>query len=146
MTSIIEYMTNKHRECDDVFSAAESAVAKKNWTEATEKWQLFERELSLHLEAEETILFPQFEQATGMSEGPTQVMKMEHKQMRALLTSLNESLSAKDKDAFLGNSETLMVLMQQHNMKEEMMLYPMSEQHLPDMEQVSNALQEHCHH
>ncbi len=29
MSSIPEYMTQKHRDCDDVFTEAESAVAKK---------------------------------------------------------------------------------------------------------------------
>ncbi|MBL4909818.1 MAG: hemerythrin domain-containing protein [Alteromonadaceae bacterium] len=145
MSTIVEFMTSKHRECDDIFSEAESAVAKENWDEATIKWQAFTDELELHLQAEETILFPQFEQATGMTAGPTQVMRMEHEQMRALVNDLNKDLIDNNKISFLGNSETLMVLMQQHNMKEEMMLYPMTEQHLPNVTEVSNALRQHCH-
>jgi hemerythrin-like domain-containing protein len=61
---------------------------------------------------------------------------MEHQQMRALVQSLDNALAAKDKDEYLGLSETLMVMMQQHNMKEEMMLYPMMAQHLSDGEQL----------
>ena len=45
MTSIPEYMTAKHRECDDVFSEAETAVAQNNWQLALEKWQCFAQEL-----------------------------------------------------------------------------------------------------
>jgi len=144
MSAIVEFMTSKHRECDDIFSEAESSVAKENWEEAAIKWQAFADELELHLQSEETILFPQFEQATGMTAGPTQVMRMEHEQMRALVNDLNKDLNEKNKTNFLGNSETLMVLMQQHNMKEEMMLYPMTEQHLPNVTQVSDALRQHC--
>jgi hemerythrin-like domain-containing protein len=145
MSSIVNYMTSKHRECDDVFSVAETAVAQENWPLALEKWQDFSKELTLHLQAEETILFPQFEQATGITAGPTQVMRMEHEQMRALINDLDENLANKSKDDFLGNSETLMVLMQQHNMKEEMMLYPMTEQHLSNSEEITTQLRKHCH-
>lgn len=130
MTSIPEYMTAKHRECDDVFTEAETAVSQGNWSVALEKWQSFVQELIKHFDQEEGTLFPKFEQATGMTSGPTQVMRMEHQQMRALVQDLDNALAAKEKDQYLGLSETLMVMMQQHNMKEEMMLYPMMSQHL----------------
>jgi hemerythrin-like domain-containing protein len=144
MSSIPDYMTVKHRECDDTFAEAESAVAKNNWSLAKEKWQLFTTDLDLHLEAEETILFPQFEKATGIIAGPTQVMRSEHEQMRVLVQGLNKALSEHKKDEFLGLSDTLMVLMQQHNMKEEMMLYPMSQQHIPMELDILKQLKEHC--
>jgi hemerythrin-like domain-containing protein len=136
MSSIPEYMTSKHRECDEIFSEAETAVADKNWPLALEKWQCFACELTEHFTQEEEVLFPKFEAATGMTAGPTQVMRMEHKQMRALVQDLDNALAAKEKDEYLGLSETLMVMMQQHNMKEEMMLYPMMAQHLSDGEQL----------
>ena len=118
MTSIPEYMTAKHRECDDVFTEAETAVSQGNWSVALEKWQSFVQELIKHFDQEEGTLFPKFEQATGMTSGPTQVMRMEHQQMRALVQDLDNALAAQEKDEYLGLSETLMVMMQQHNMKE----------------------------
>lgn len=136
MTSIPDYMTAKHRECDDVFAIAESKVVDGNWPIALEKWQEFKLELMHHFEQEEGTLFPTFEQATGMTGGPTQVMRMEHQQMRALVQELDNAMESKDKDTYLGLSETLMVMMQQHNMKEEMMLYPMLAQNLPQGEEI----------
>lgn len=143
MSSIPQYMTEKHRECDDIFTEAESAVAKNNWSLATTKWQAFVSELLVHFDAEETVLFPEFEQATGMTSGPTQVMRMEHQQMRALVQDLDNALAAQNKDEYLGLSETLMVLMQQHNMKEEMMLYPMADNAIEQSETVTAQLKEH---
>ena len=67
-----------------------------------------------------------------MTQGPTAVMRMEHEQMRSLLSQLTEAVSRQDGPRFLGLSETLMVLMQQHNMKEEQMLYPMCDRALAD--------------
>ena len=139
MSTIPDYMTVKHRECDDFFTEAESAVASQNWSIAEEKWHLFANELESHLQGEETILFPAFEQATGMTSGPTQVMRGEHEKIRAMVNDLSSALSAKNKDEYLGLSETLMILMQQHNMKEEMMLYPMMAQHVSDGEQIIEA-------
>jgi hemerythrin-like domain-containing protein len=136
MSSIPEYMTAKHRECDEFFSEAETAVADKNWSLALIKWQQFAGELTEHFTQEEDVLFPKFEQATGMTAGPTQVMRMEHQQMRALVQDLDNALAAQEKDEYLGLSETLMVMMQQHNMKEEMMLYPMMAQHLSEGDQL----------
>ena len=136
MTSIPEYMTRKHRECDECFSDAEAAVIKNNWPLAVDKWKAFVAELFEHFEQEENILFPEFEKATGLTAGPTQVMRMEHQQMRALVQSLDNALAAKAQNEYLGLSETLMVMMQQHNMKEEMMLYPMMAQNITASEQI----------
>ena len=136
MTSIPEFMTTKHRECDELFTEAEAAVAKANWPLALTKWQDFASELTKHFSQEEEVLFPKFEQATGMTAGPTQVMRMEHQQMRALVQDLDNALAAQNKDEYLGLSETLMVMMQQHNMKEEMMLYPMMAKNVADGEQI----------
>jgi len=136
MTSIPEYMTTKHRECDEYFSDAETAVSKNDWAQALDKWQSFAAELFEHFEQEEGTLFPAFENATGMTAGPTQVMRMEHQQMRGLVQDLDNALAAKAQEEYLGLSETLMVMMQQHNMKEEMMLYPMMAKNIVDGEQI----------
>ena len=65
-----------------------------------------------------------------MTEGPTAMMRHEHIQMRTLMKQLMEALEDGNKDKYFGTSETLMILMQQHNMKEEQMLYTMAQQHL----------------
>jgi hemerythrin-like domain-containing protein len=144
MNSIPQYLTSKHRECDQLFIEAESAVAKSNWQQAELALSTFVKELEIHFNAEENLLFPKFEQATGMTSGPTVVMRGEHKQMRNLIESLQLALSKQLKDDFLGLSETLLILMQQHNMKEEMMLYPMSQQQIPDVDSLVAELQQHC--
>ena len=129
MSSIKEYMTQDHKDCDEIFAQMEDAVANKS-QEAMAKFEEFGDSLTNHFKMEEMVLFPSFEQATGMTQGPTQVMVMEHEKMRELLSQMREALESSDKDKFFGLSETLMILMQQHNMKEEQMLYTMIEQHL----------------
>ena len=140
MKTILEYMTADHRRCDEGLAAAEEAVSKESWTEAGERWAVFEAEMARHFAREEKVLFPSFEEATGMTQGPTTVMRMEHEQMRNLLSQLSEAVGAQDGARFLGLSETLMVLVQQHNMKEEQMLYPMCDRTLTDADSVISEI------
>jgi iron-sulfur cluster repair protein YtfE (RIC family) len=76
------------------------------------------------------MLFPAFEQASGNTMGPTRVMRLEHRQMRETLAEMDGALASGDLEDFLGQAETLLILMQQHNIKEEQILYPMCDRFL----------------
>jgi len=127
MNDIQEYMTRDHRECDAIFASLEEAVSKASWEDADLKMKEFLDSLNRHLEREERILFPAQEAAAGTNQGPTQVMRYEHEQMRGLLEQAQAALQARDSQLFAGHAETLHILMQQHNMKEEQVLYPMTD-------------------
>lgn len=127
MDTISRYLGADHKRCDEFFAQAETAVAATLWTNAEQAMNAFCEALEQHFSMEEQVLFPEFEEAVGSSEGPTAVMRMEHRQMREILTMLNECLDRHDVDGFLGYSETLNTLMQQHNMKEEGILYQMTD-------------------
>lgn len=130
MTTITEYMTGDHRHCDEMLAAVEAAVNESDWDKAARLTADFLRAMEHHLTMEESVLFPAFEQKTGMAGGPTMIMREEHRQMRDLFSQMQWALDAKEGGEFLDTTETLLVLMQQHNMKEEGILYPMSDQHL----------------
>jgi hemerythrin-like domain-containing protein len=130
MTKITDLMTHDHRSCDEFFAQAESKAARSDWNGASEAFERFARALEAHFGAEETILFPRFESVTGMTGGPTQVMRGEHTEMRSALERMREALAQKDRDDYAGEAETLLILMQQHNMKEENILYPLCDSQL----------------
>ena len=119
-----------HRYCDTLFVDAEECVQRRDWVAATAAFAHFRAQIDAHFDAEENLLFPAFEAATGMSMGPTQMMRHEHRQMRSLLDQLAAACVAHDDDEYSGAAETLLMLMQQHNMKEENILYPMCDQSL----------------
>jgi DUF438 domain-containing protein len=125
-------MSTDHRRCDDIFVDVEQAVSAGDWDRATTVYAQFQNAVLQHFSAEESLLFPAFEEKSGMYMGPTQVMRGEHVQMRELLDAARDALVAKDADDYSGNAETLLIMMQQHNMKEENILYPMCDQHLID--------------
>jgi hemerythrin-like domain-containing protein len=122
---IAELLQDHHSHCDAAFVEAEDAVRQGRWVAGRALLEAFGRELENHFAAEEELLFPAFEGATGTREGPTQVMRYEHRQVRDLLAQMTAAAAAEDGDEFAGAAETLLVLMQQHNAKEEHILYPM---------------------
>ncbi|MAD41309.1 MAG: hemerythrin HHE cation-binding protein [Arcobacter sp.] len=133
METISSYLTQDHRACDEEFANMENAVASENWIDANSKLVKFTCDLLHHFDMEEKVMFPAFENKTGMTQGPTAMMRMEHDQMRGLLEDLKADVNATNKGHFFGVSESLMMLMQQHNMKEEQMLYAMADSHLGDI-------------
>jgi len=117
-----------HRHCDGLFATAEDAAQRADWAACRRHFDAFRAAILHHFDAEENVLFPAFEQATGMSMGPTAMMRSEHAQMRDLLNDMEAAVAASRRDDYLGISETLLLYMQQHNLKEEHVLYPMSDQ------------------
>ena len=91
---------------------------------------------------EEEILFPAIEEKTGMvNQGPTAVMRMEHEQMRGVLDQMAQAIEAGDFQATLDQGDTLLMPIQQHNIKEEGVLYPMADQVLGEgWEALANQL------
>ncbi len=129
MSSIKDFLSNDHSRCDELFALMEEA-ASSNIADAKSAFLEFRDATERHFQMEERIMFEEFEQKTGMTQGPTAVMRHEHTQMRNLLNQMSEALEQNNQDRFFGSSETLMILMQQHNMKEEQMLYTMAQQRL----------------
>lgn len=123
--SITSPLFKHHKHCDEIFASAESACTNGDWAAGEKAFTLLVDQLETHFGTEEEVLFPAFETATGMTSGPTEVMRGEHRQMRDLLAQMKDALASRDADAFSGAAETLLILMQQHNMKEENILYPM---------------------
>jgi hemerythrin-like domain-containing protein len=130
MNSPAQILPDHHRHCDDLYVAAEDAAQRGDWAAAAPAFERFHEQMKAHFDAEEALLFPAFEAASGMSGGPTNMMRYEHEQMRTLLAQLDAACQDHDGESYAGVAETLLMLMQQHNMKEENILYPMCDQAL----------------
>jgi len=130
--TISRHFTDDHRRCDRLLAACETAIAETDWSAADEKTTAFQEALLHHFALEEEVLFPELELANPTAGGPTRVMGMEHQQMRQLLDELAAAVRARDRDTCLGDLETLHILGQQHNAKEEGILYPLADRSLGD--------------
>jgi hemerythrin-like domain-containing protein len=143
--TIKDFMTHKHRECDHFLAEAEDAVENGDFDTALEKYLAFKNETLLHFAMEEDFLFPEFEAKSGMTQGPTQVMRMEHSQAKSLFEKMDEAYNAKDTDRIYGLGESMNILLQQHNAKEEQMLYSMINNTLAnEQDEIVNKLQNYA--
>jgi len=130
MTTIAEFLTADHRGCDEVFSIAEDAAHSGDLGRCRADFREFRKVIEQHFRREEDVLFPAFERASGNAMGPTRVMRLEHRQMRETLADMEGALADGDLENFLGQADGLLILIQQHNIKEEQMLYPMCDRFL----------------
>src|SRR5512143_1943167 len=93
-----QVLPDHHRHCDSLFVAAEESAQRGDWAAAAPACARFRAQMMAHFEAEEGVLFPAFEAATGSSAGPTGMMRYEHDQMRTLLSQLAAACEARDSD------------------------------------------------
>ena len=140
MSVLSQTMSDDHGRCDALFADAEAAAEQAQWARCQALTQDFRGAVLRHFAIEEEVIFPAFEARSGMRGGPTQVMRSEHAQMRTLLDALDAASQANDNAAFADAAETLLLLMQQHNMKEENILYPMCDQALGDDPDVAASV------
>ncbi len=145
--TIKDFMTSKHRECDHLLTQAEDFLESGEFDEALGKYAAFKNETLLHFTMEEEYLFPMLEEKSGMgSMGPTNVMRMEHAQAKSLFEKMDEAYNAKDKERAFSLGESMNILLQQHNLKEEQMLYTMMNTALAEnAEEIVQKLQDYEH-
>jgi hemerythrin-like domain-containing protein len=132
MPLISDYMNKDHKHCDDAFVRAEERAAAGDWVGLERDCGTFLREIERHIGIEEKLLFPAFDEETGMTSGPTETMRTEHEEMRGMFARMRAAIQAKDSAQYLETAQTLHLLLQQHNAKEETMMYPMLDESLGD--------------
>lgn len=124
--SITSYMQQDHVLIDEIADRAVAAAEAGDWAALEREGPEFLRRLRRHIEMEEQVLFPAFEQRTGMAEaGPSKVMRIEHGQMQPILTRMQEAVAARDGAGYQRATRALLEILVPHNQKEEQMMYPM---------------------
>ena len=132
MSSVIsDSFTQDHHRCDRLLAQTERGLAGGDWPSAAGSAAGLVAAMERHFALEEGVLFPELAQVFRVAEQPIEVMVAEHAQMRALFEDLHRAVETRDKAAALGVLETLHFLVQQHNYKEEGVLYPMADGALP---------------
>ena len=127
-SGLAAFFEQDHRDCDARWADVEELLDTSDIDAARPAWEKYDSSMRRHLAMEEEVLFPAFEAKSGMGGGgPTAMMTMEHQQMRGLLDQIGEAMEAGDAQEAMDIGDTLLMMAQQHNVKEEGMLYPMAE-------------------
>jgi len=123
MNEITDFMGKDHDRLDGTFKEFQN-VKNHDLNQAKNLFSQLKSGLERHIVWEEEILFPIFENRTGMHNGgPTFVMRMEHRQIKDYLQKIHAAISASDtKTAELESGLT--AVLTAHNDKEENILYP----------------------
>ena len=138
--SYTDILSRQHRECDQAFTQIERHGIRGEWDDALVAMRKFVDRMNVHFHFEESELFPALERAHPMAGvGPIPVMLAEHQQMRELFDDLAIAICDHDRELLADTAQTLLFVMQQHNTKEENVLYPMADQELPAADVPDNV-------
>jgi len=133
-STVTGYLSDDHKRLDGVMEQIRARAAAGDMKEAASLFAGFQERLNRHIRIEEDLLFPEFERATGMSEGgPTGVMRHEHLAIRDFMSRIGALLEGPHPSP--GEFETLraslFAILHEHNVKEEQILYPMTDKMVP---------------
>ena len=121
--TITAFYEDDHNKLDKLFETFQK-TKRSDFSKAKEAFKEFKVGLQRHIVWEEDLLFPLWEEKTGMSEGgPTFVMRHEHRQIGQLLESIHDKVAANNPDSDQ-DEQLLLSILGSHNMKEERVLYP----------------------
>ncbi len=96
--TITNYYETDHDRLDELFRQFQK-YKRIDYPRAKQFFVQFKFGLQRHIVWEEEILFPMFEQKTGMPGGPTEVMRMEHLQIGQFLEAVHQKVKKQDPDS-----------------------------------------------
>lgn len=140
MSTITAVLSADHRHGDQLLGAMMRAAEQGDWVACGQQFDAFLEALKRHMNVEEGVLFPAFEQASGVSGGPTWVMRHEHRRMLAILGEIATVIASRNREEFCALADSFAGVMEAHSLKEERVLYPLCDELLPNIS--AEALQQ----
>lgn len=122
----------EHRDLAKVANDLRAFIAEARFLEAGAIAADFAFRLDRHIDAEERVLFPVFDAATGESGGPSAVLRCEHCAIRKMLTALRQAIARARSDEADALLECLLDVLASHNDIEEKVLYPICDRAVRD--------------
>ncbi len=125
--TIREFYERDHDRLDELFKTFQQ-LKRSDFPKAKDAFVEFKFGLERHIVWEEDLLFPLWEKKTGRSEeGPTVVMRGEHRQIKQQLEAIQGKVSQDNPDSDQAE-QALLDILGSHNRKEERALYPAIDQ------------------
>jgi regulator of cell morphogenesis and NO signaling len=129
--TVSAYLAADHDRLDTILADARRMAEEGELERAEHTFDELVVGLGRHIGLEEALLFPAFDHVPGAPKGPTQVMRHEHRTITDLLTRMSAALAKGQAAAFEASAVELVAVLGPHNVKEERVIYPFVDQHLP---------------
>jgi hemerythrin-like domain-containing protein len=124
LVDVTTYLSWDHDRLDAILADVARMVDDGELERAEHVFTDFADGLDRHIRLEEDTVFRIFEERTGLTEGPTRVMRAEHVEIRHVLSAIRGALGRGDGAAFRRERARLENVLGPHNVKEERVLYP----------------------
>jgi iron-sulfur cluster repair protein YtfE (RIC family) len=112
--TITEFFEQDHDRLDELFKTFQQSK-RSDFPKAKEAFKEFKFGLQRHIVWEEDLLFPIWEQKTGMSDsGPTPVMRNEHRQIGQQFEAIHQKVVSQSPDSDQ-EEQALLDLLGSHN-------------------------------
>jgi iron-sulfur cluster repair protein YtfE (RIC family) len=135
--TVTRYLSWDHDRLDGLLGEVTHRVESGELRQASSLFEAFESGLRRHIQLEETVLFPLFEQRTGMTAGPTAAMRTEHRAIEVQLLRMRQALEIGDAAEYGSGLAVLHEVLGAHNLKEESVLYPTTDDLLHPEERLA---------
>ena len=101
MNETNNWLVHDHRKYDALLTECEMAAEMADWKDAVSLFNQFVRELKLHMQMEDEVLYPFFEEEVSDPEGEIALLLEEHEDLVRLLCDLVCVIKTKNIDHFM---------------------------------------------
>lgn len=137
------WLNHDHLEYETLLYDCQAAVEQEDWRSAQQLFEQLVSHVKVHMRIEEEILYPAYEEAMNVPQGPTHALREEHDEIVRLMRDLSYVLKTNDSDLFLESLLPLERVMLKHHEKEEEIFLPMASHLLLDRrDEIMRKLEE----
>ncbi len=132
--TVSELLSAEHDRLDLLLLEVIKLVSARRFNEARPRLSTFAFDLRRHIYLEDDVVYPRFEQLSGMIDGPTVVMRDEHRAIEHHLAGMIDAAMRDDRDGFDAEQEAMVAVLSDHTSREETQIYAVLDQRLPAAE------------
>jgi len=113
------WLVHDHHKYDEMLTECEMAAEMADWKDAVRLFNEFTKDLKLHMQLEDEVIYPLFENKAAEAEDAITELHEQHKDLVRLLTDLVYVIKNKNIDHFMESLIPLHKIMNEHNDYEE---------------------------
>ena len=125
---IAEAFAHDHRRLEQALEGSVAHVRAGQWDAAAEAFSIFRRGIDRHMAVEEEVLFPAVED--GAETPLTAILRKGHRDLRVFFGELGDAMEDRDAQEYGRIAASMRALLERHDEKEEVELYPAAQERL----------------